>query len=231
MQYELLIFDADGTLFDYDKAEHWAFRMMCQDIGLVYSEEFHRLYRTINHGIWREFELGKITGAILKSERFRRLFDASDIDADAVKASKIYLDRLGETGYIMKGTRELLDQLKGEFHLALLTNGIAKTQHGRLQASGIGKYFDPVIISEEVGCQKPNPEIFEVLFSKANHQTKQTALMIGDSLGSDIAGGNAFGIDTCLIDFDNKFSKIPEGAAQPVMRVTSFDELLTKLFR
>ncbi len=229
MDYDLLIFDADGTLFDYDTAERWAFTAMCRDLHTPYSEQFHESYRTINHQIWKEFEQGTIDGKQLKAERFSRLFTASGRALDPLAASSLYLERLGQTGFLIDGAMTLLEALTGRYRLALLTNGIAKTQHGRLDASGIRGYFDPIIISEETGYQKPDPRIFEVLFSQAGHTAKDRALMIGDSLSSDIAGGAAFGIDTCLVDLDHSYTKETQAGPAPTMVVDSLKALSTLL--
>ncbi len=225
MSYSLIIYDADGTLFDYDSAEIWAFRMMCEDLRIPFTPELHQSYRSVNHAIWKEFEQGTITSGELKPERFRRLFAVNGIDADPTAASPAYLERLGETWFLLEGVLEHLEKVSKQYSLALLTNGLAATQRGRLKASGIGRFFDPVIISEEVGCQKPDPKIFEVLMGKTPYSNKDEVLIIGDSLSSDIAGGVAYGIDTCLYDPGNLYGTIPEGAAVPTCRMGSYGEI------
>ncbi len=231
MSYSLIIYDADGTLFDFDRAERWAFEKMCDDLGIEYTTLLHDDYRVINHEIWKEFEQGAITGKALKVERYQRLFDKQRINGDATKAAMTYLSRLGETGFLLEGAYSHLEQVFSSFPLALLTNGIAATQHGRLKASNIGHFFDPIIISEEVGAQKPDPKIFEILMKKTPGHAKEEVIIIGDSLTSDIAGGVAYGIDTCLFDLDNRYEMIPEGLSPPTYRVTSFSELEELLFR
>lgn len=206
-RYRFLIFDADGTLFDYASAEIWAFRKMCEDLSIEYSRELHDTYRSCNHEIWQEFEQRSITLDRLKVERFARTFELLDLSYAAEKASSTYLYRLSQSDHLIEGTRELLESLRGRYRMALLTNGITDTQKGRLKASSIGEYFDPVIISEERGYQKPDPRIFEILFREAHDPNKHESLMIGDSLSSDIAGGKAFGIDTCLLDLEHRYQE------------------------
>ena len=196
-KYELLLFDADGTLFDYNRAEAWSLEQTIEEIGIQFTESIKAAYRDINHKLWADFERGVVTIAEIRVERFRKLLITLNCDADPAAAGERYLSYLGKSGFLIDGTIELLDALYGKIPLALITNGITETQYGRLEASGIGKYFDPIIISGEVGSQKPDPAIFEALFAKADFHCKEKALIIGDSLTSDMQGGINFGIDTC----------------------------------
>jgi len=196
-KYELLLFDADGTLFDYDRAEAWSLERTVSALGIAWHGEILPVYRQINRGYWQALERGEVTAAEIKVDRFRDLLTYLRSSADPVAAGETYLQHLGSSGFLINGTVELLDYLNGRVQLALITNGITRTQYGRLSASGIGKYFDPVIISGEVGYQKPDPRIFEVLFEQSGFSDKQKALIIGDSLTSDMQGGLNFGIDTC----------------------------------
>jgi 2-haloacid dehalogenase len=203
-KYELLLFDADGTLFDYNRAEAWSLEQTIQDLGIQFTESIKTTYRDINHKLWAEFEQGVVTIAEIRVERFSKLLTALHCGADPAAAGESYLAYLGKAGFLIDGTTELLDNLYGKLPLALITNGITETQYGRLEASGIGKYFDPIIISGEVGSQKPDPAIFESLFIKANFHHKEKALIIGDSLTSDMQGGINFGIDTCWYNPEGK---------------------------
>lgn len=218
--YELLIFDADGTIFDYERAEVWAFEKMCQDFSLPDTPNLLETYRVINSAIWKEFEAGTIDAAGLKVERFARLADTSGLDLDPAAVSEDYLERLSETGFLLEGTHEVLTQLRERYRLALLTNGITHTQEGRLERSDTGKYFDPIVISEQTGLQKPDPRIFGYLFERAGFTDKDRALMIGDSLSSDIAGARAFGIDSCYLNQKQIASDAP------TFEITSLYDLL-----
>lgn len=203
-KYALLLFDADGTLFDYDRAESWALEQTICDIGLQFDEHIKKKYREINHKLWVAFEQGEVTIADIRVERFRKLLSAIHNDTDPVETGERYLSYLGKAGFLINGTRELLDSLYGKIRMAVITNGITETQYGRFDASGIRTYFDPIIISGEVGAQKPDTAIFKILFEKAGFQDKSKALIIGDSLSSDMLGGFRFGIDTCWFNPDGK---------------------------
>lgn len=203
-KYDLLLFDADGTLFDYDRAESWALEQTICDIGLQFDEHIKKEYRKINHKLWVAFEQGEVTIADIRVERFRKLLSAIHNDTEPVETGNRYLSYLGKAGFLINGTRELLDSLYGKIRMAAITNGITETQYGRFDASGIRTYFDPIIISGEVGAQKPDTAIFKILFEKAGFQDKSKALIIGDSLSSDMLGGFRFGIDTCWFNTDGK---------------------------
>jgi YjjG family noncanonical pyrimidine nucleotidase len=197
MKYDWLLFDADGTLFDYDKAEASALQRAFSASGLGFHEKFARTYREINGEIWLAFERGEITQTEIRTERFVRLSKAIGIDFDPRNFSQGYLKFLGEGSFLVEGTEELLSKLEGKVGLMLITNGLKDVQRSRLARSTIKHYFSDVIISEEVGSAKPDAHIFEVAFEKMGNPKKNKVLMIGDSLTSDIQGANQFGIDAC----------------------------------
>lgn len=195
--YEWLLFDADGTLFDYDEAEIHALEASFQQIAIPFEQRYLQEYRKINDQIWRDFEQGEISQERLKTERFERLFKTLHIQADAIRFSEIYLENLSKSTYLMTGAEDLLESLRGKFRIAIITNGLTKVQKPRFKASSISHYFEEIIISEEVGAAKPSPEIFDIAFARMHYPGKDNVLIIGDSLTSDIQGGNDYGIDTC----------------------------------
>lgn len=204
MNYRLLLIDADNTLLDYDAAEIAAFRKSFEEKELAYRPEFHRLYREINARVWEEFEAGAITQKDLRVKRYRLLFDEIGIDIDPASFSRGYLENLAQGSQLLAGARPFLNKLQERFRLVLITNGISVIQHSRLELAGIKPCFEAIIISEEVGVPKPEPGIFEAAFRAAGHSAKESALIIGDSLTSDMRGGQRFGIDTCWFNPDGK---------------------------
>jgi len=197
MKYKWILFDADGTLFDYDRAESEALRCTFQNFGYDFVTSYVALYEQINKQMWLEFEQGLITPDRLKVKRFEQLISKLDLNSDAHYFSESYLNYLSENAYLMEGAEELLKAITGKVGLVLITNGLKKVQRARFARSTIRRYFDHIIISEEVGAVKPDKRIFDVTFAKMNYPDKEKVLIIGDSLTSDIKGGNDFGIDTC----------------------------------
>jgi 2-haloacid dehalogenase len=197
MRYDWIFFDADGTLFDYDTAEAAALEGAFARCGLPYKPEIGPLYSGINAGIWREFELGEITQARLRTERFDRLFGAVGLRADSAEFSRRYLAILGRQTALLEGAESVVRGLQGKVELLLITNGLADVQRPRFAASSIGGLFSEIVISEEVGVAKPDPAIFDLAFERIGRPSRKRVLMVGDNLGSDILGGADSGIDTC----------------------------------
>jgi len=199
MPYTWFLFDADGTLFDYDKSEPVALANTFEQFGYPCDAACLDAYRDINGQLWRDFEQGTIEQSLIKVLRFERLFAAIGLDAtpDVATFSARYLENLGNCTDLIDGAATLIAALRGIVHLGLITNGLQVVQRSRLAKSSIGDAFEVVVISEEVGCSKPHPGIFDVAFAQMGHPRKDEVLMIGDSLTSDIKGGSDYGIDTC----------------------------------
>ena len=199
--YELLLLDADETLFDFRRAEAFALERAFAERGLAATTEAIARYDAINKEIWRRFERGEIDQATLKVERFALLFADMGVGLDASDFSERYLEWLGRGSFLLPGAEELCSRLAARYRLAIVTNGIAKVQRPRFEASPIRRHFEAIVISEEVGAAKPQPAIFARACEAMGIFDKSKVLMIGDSLSSDIAGGAAYGIDTCWLSW------------------------------
>ncbi|NMB07842.1 MAG: noncanonical pyrimidine nucleotidase, YjjG family, partial [Tissierellia bacterium] len=198
MNYEVLIFDADDTLFDFRKSEEYAIKNTMIDFNIEYKREKHlNMYRNINDALWKKYEKGNITQKKLKIERFKIFSEKLNITFDEDEFAKVYMKYLASSSFLYKESMPLIKDLHKDYKLLIITNGLSDVQNNRIRKSPIGKYFEDIIISEEVGFQKPNPEIFEYALRRFNGIDKNKFLMIGDSLTSDIKGGINFGIDTC----------------------------------
>ena len=198
MQYDLVVFDADGTLWDYPRAEAVAIEQAFLASGLEYRTAEHLdLYRRINAEIWEKFELGRLSAADLSRTRFGRLFRELGLDEDPEAFSEVYLEHLGRGAYLIDGAAEIVERLASGTRLALLTNGLSRVQRARLSRTPFAARFDQVIISEEVGSRKPEPAIFAELLGRFAGIPAERTLMVGDSLTSDIRGGINAGMDTC----------------------------------
>ncbi|MBN1304448.1 MAG: YjjG family noncanonical pyrimidine nucleotidase [Anaerolineales bacterium] len=203
MNYKWLLFDADNTLFDYDKAEESALAASCRIFDLPCPPEIAEAYREINDNLWRLFELGKIDIPTLQLKRFELLFERFGKTVQAQAFSDTYLENLGNQTHLIKNALELVKTLYQTHKLALITNGIATVQRSRLDQSSLKPYFPVVTISDDVGVSKPDPAIFEAAFEQMNYPDKIDVLMIGDSLTSDMAGANNYGIDACWFNPHN----------------------------
>lgn len=197
-KYELILFDQDGTLFDYKKAEEYALKKSMEHFGIgLECDSYLERYRKINRKVWVEFERGGTSLEELKSKRFKILFNALGIDQNTEKFSDKYLYYVSKSPFVTEGAEEVVSYLYGRCKLALATNGIYSAQYERLKSSPLRDYFDILVVSEKIGFAKPDPNFFACVFREAQHSDKSTTLIVGDSLSSDIRGGLNFGIDTC----------------------------------
>lgn len=196
MKYDLIIFDADGTLYDFKKSELRAFNLTMQAFGVEENlEELHKIYKKINHQIWIDFERGEISSSELRTVRFQKFFKQVGLTLDTYQVSERYLSHLVEGTYLLDGAKNLIEQISGKAHLALATNGIADVQNPRISRSDLAEYFPEIFISEELGYPKPDVRYFQAMFAKLPSFEK--AIIVGDNLSSDIQGGINAGIDSC----------------------------------
>ena len=196
--YRYLFFDADGTLFDFEQAEHHAFHSMARELGLTVQSDHFFLYKACNASCWKEFEQGALTLEQLKTKRFERFSETSRFALDAVRASESYQNHLAGQGILFGHSLGILTALtKRGYTLFLATNGIADVQRGRLKVSGVSHFFKDIFISEELGWQKPDTRYFSAMLERSNLSgEKSRCLMIGDSPESDIRGAMDSGIDS-----------------------------------
>jgi putative hydrolase of the HAD superfamily len=217
-----LIFDADGTLFDFQLGETTALRSTLQEHEIVYSSRLHGVYKNISADLWKRFEGGEIDLKHLRVERFERLFDELEIDVDPEPFNDDFMRDLGCQTQLLPGADSLIRRLSSRFRLMLATNGIAIVQRSRFNRSSIRQYFDDVVISDEIGVAKPQPAYMQEVFSRMGQPPKSEVLMIGDSLSSDIAGGVGFGVDTCWF---NPNGTALDGGPQPTYTIADLSEI------
>lgn len=195
--YNFYLFDADNTLFDFNKAEEHALSASFESYGLAYSPGVLQAYRDINAVLWPALERGEITLAFLKTERYRRLFDQFGIGEDPSIFNKTYLYNLGQGCFPNAGAVALCKALyNAGKKIYIATNGIRSVQNQRVKGSEIAPYISDIFISEQLGYNKPSPQFFNMAFVKVPDLKRSETLMIGDSLGADIQGGINAGIDT-----------------------------------
>lgn len=197
VRYSTLLFDLDHTLLDSDASEIAAYAHTMKLIGLPDPDDHFERYLRINHGMWAAVERGELQPAEVRFRRFERFIDEVGIDADPVAMADAFVWGLGAHGDLYDGAREVLTELASRASLAMVTNGLSDVQRARIDRLDLSDYFDAIVISSEVGVTKPRGEIFDITFEQLGSPTKPSAVMIGDSLTSDIRGGSDYGIATC----------------------------------
>lgn len=196
-KYEIILFDVDGTLLDFNAAQENALKMAFQNHNYELNDSVKAIYDEINHSLWNQYEQGNISKEEVIYSRFVKLFDRLSLEGDGVAFEDEYQDLLGQGHELIDGAIEILDILSKTHELYIVTNGVTRTQRSRLKASGIDQYMKDVFISEETGFQKPMKEYFDYCFERIPNISNKKTLIVGDSLSSDILGGNNVGIDTC----------------------------------
>lgn len=205
MRYDILLFDADDTLFDFTRSERAAITDVLNKSGIPATESTIGLYSKINIALWKKLEKGEITKGELTVRRFEQLLETMGLQGDAAEMNRRYLSKLRECSFLKDGAEELCKALYGKCRLFIITNGLTDVQKNRLKLSGLDKYIEKAFISEEIGFQKPQTGFFDCVFDYLGDVDKGRILVIGDSVTSDIAGGINSGLDTCLIDPQNNY--------------------------
>lgn len=206
-KYPLLLLDADGTLFDFARAEREAFFLTCTQFGLPCSEDIYRLYSNINDAYWMALGRGEITKGELVIRRFEDLLRELSATGNPHRVNARYRKNLGEGWYLLPQAEEVCKILSEHCRLVIATNGVEPTQQRRLALSPIAPYISALISSDRAKADKPDPRFFEFLFREIAVTDWSNTLMVGDMLGTDIRGGIDFGLDTCWIS--------PEGDIPP----------------
>ena len=225
-RYRTVLFDADNTLFDFTSAEKEALSDTLRLCGVTPSEAAAALYSSINRELWKMLERGQISKDSLKTQRFSRLFAAMHIAADTEKAATAYQEFLSKRADLMPGAFEVCRTLSRDMRLYIVTNGTRFVQRSRFSASPINSFFNDIFISDEIGFEKPHRGFFSAVAKRIEGFSFEETIVIGDSLSSDIMGGNAAGIDTCW--FDPRRSENSE-AIPYTYRIEALEELVPLL--
>lgn len=198
-----IFFDLDHTLWDFEKNSALAFQhILAENNVAVNVQQFVALHVPINAGYWKLYRDGLITQQQLRYGRLKDVFDAlhyevSDTLIDTL--SEQYVANLPLNNHLYEGAIEILDYLKPRYSLHIITNGFHTVQEGKLKNSGLDAYFETVTNSENAGCKKPHPAIFEYALAAASVE-KHHSVMIGDCIEADVQGAIDCGIDAIFFN-------------------------------
>ena len=198
--YRFLLLDADHTLLDFDYDMYVAFERMYKEAGLqtqkAYTKEIHDIYEACNNVWWHRFEQRACTKQALYHGRFQDFLQQTGLSYDPVKLNHLYFKKLAQTGTAYAGAATLMRCLSAHYECDIITNGNASSQPGRLKNSGLAPYYNTIFVSETVGVGKPDRRYFQYVFQQIPDFDPDKALVIGDSLSSDIQGAVNAGIDS-----------------------------------
>lgn len=199
MKYDWLFFDADNTLWDFSAAEASALERTLRERDIDWSDQVLGQYREINHRAWAEYEAGNLPKEQLRIIRFQRLLEHYRLDHPAEELSFSYRTYLSESTHMMDGALDVLNALRDDYRMILVTNGLTEVQRPRLAATGLAPYFEAIVISDEIGVAKPQAAFFDYALDQIGNPDPRRCLMIGDNPNADIKGALDYGMDACWL--------------------------------
>jgi len=228
MDYQLILFDLDNTLFDFSRSERHSFKLTLEKVSYTGNfEDALKIYKKHSRSLWPQLEKGKISIRFLRVERFRLAFEELGIVYSSEEADLFYLDQLVENVFMIDGALELCEHLKNkDLVIGAVTNGIKRVQHQRMKKVGLDSIFDFILTSEECPHAKPHPSIFQRALNKCSYDGPlNKVLMIGDNLVADIQGAGNFGFDTCWFNPGERENHL---GLEPTFTETSLQQVTSK---
>ena len=226
---EFLLLDLDDTILDFRKAERIAIAKTFEDFGVTPTQEVLHRYHLINKSCWERLERKEWTREQVLVNRFAILFDEVGVQVDPTACARAYEKNLSIGHYFLPGAQEAVETLSKKYRLFLVSNGTASVQKGRLTSANLYPFFEKVFVSQEVGHNKPAPEYFEKVFAQISGFDPQKALIVGDSLTSDILGGIHAGISTCWVNPDHQPKREDIPADYEIQGIYQLEALLETL--
>ena len=217
---EFLFLDLDDTILDFKKAERVALENTMRSFGITPTEENCRLYSRINQAHWEALERGELTRQQVMVGRFETLFGELGIQGDAAQCSARYMENLGDGHDFLPGAKEAVQRLSEKYQLYAATNGTKTVQTKRIQQADLSRYFRDIFISQDMGIEKPALAFFQKCFARIPGFDPKKAMIVGDSLTSDIQGGINAGMLTCWVNPRHK-----EGKIKPDYEIESLTQL------
>ena len=225
---KFIFLDLDDTILDFHRSEAVALRKTLQSLNVDPTDEIIALYSKINLAHWKALERRELTREQVLTGRFRQLFHELGMNVSPNVAQSLYEKNLSESHFFVDGAPRLLMTLSKKYPLYIASNGTTLVQTNRIASSGIGRYFKAVFLSEQLGADKPQIEFFERATGQIEGYNPDEAIILGDSITSDMQGGINAGMHTCWF---NPHHRDNHGIT-PEFEITDlgqFDAVLQKL--
>lgn len=223
MKWDWILFDADETLFTFDA--FGGLQRMFLDYSVTFTDKDFQDYQAVNKPLWVDYQNGAITALQLQVQRFESW--ASRLNVPASDLNTAFLNAMAEICAPLPGAQALLEALKGNARLGIITNGFTALQQIRLERTGLRDYFDLLVISEQVGVAKPDRKIFDYALTQMGNPARDRVLMVGDTAESDILGGINSGLHTAWLNAHGR--ELPPGIT-PDKQVATLGELQQWIF-
>jgi 2-haloacid dehalogenase len=222
--YRHLLFDADGTLYDFAAAELAAIRETWDAHGIAYNDDTVSKYHSCNSAMWDLFEKGQATIEELQRARFANFLPLINSSLDPTEVNRSLVRFLATHGDLYPGALEVLRELKRRnYDICVCTNGIHEVQMSRLGRPETASLYRAIFTPYLAGCGKPRKEFFDYVLQTIGVADRAESIIIGDSLTSDIQGGINAGIDTVWF---NPHKQKGREAITPTYEISDLSELL-----
>lgn len=221
MRYNTLLFDVDDTILDFKAAELQGLSKLFGNQGYELTDELLSSYQILNQQLWKDYEENKRTREEVLNTRFGLFFEQLGKKVDSVAMEQEYRHYLNQGAQRLGNSLEIIADLSNKANLYVVTNGVAKTQYQRLEAAKLLPYFKEIFVSETIGYQKPRIEFFQHVFNKIAPVDLEKTVIIGDSLSSDIKGGQNAGIDTIWLNANQQETP----TIKPTYTIQNLDDL------
>ncbi|HGO5814704.1 TPA: pyrimidine 5'-nucleotidase [Mannheimia haemolytica] len=196
MKYQWILFDADETLFSFNS--YLGLKAMLARYQIDFSEQDYQQFQAVNKPLWVAYQNNEITAQDIQTRRFAKL--SAQTGVEPLKLNQELMAEMALVSKPLDGVLEMLNALYGKVKMGIVTNGFTDLQQKRLENTDTAHFFDIVVISEQIGAAKPDRQVFDYAFALMDEFDKTKVLMVGDTLASDILGGNNAGIDTCWVN-------------------------------
>ena len=227
--FEILFIDLDDTILDFKMQERVAIEKTLQEAGITPTPEICAQYSRINDMHWKQLEQGEITRDQVLYGRFQVLFEQLGVRRDPKQTSEAYMRHLSDGHWFLPGAEAAIASLSKKYRLFLASNGTTVVQEKRLESAGIGKYFENIFISQNAGFNKPAKEYFDYCFARISNFDPAKTMIAGDSLSSDIRGGQNVGIATCWVNPQHKICTLEKQPDYEIESITQLEALLESL--
>ena len=226
---EFLFLDLDDTILDFHKAERIGLDKTFRQFGIEPDEALLKIYHDINIRCWQRLEEGTMTRQEVVVGRFEILFSQLGMDADPLAFSKAYEHNLAQGHFFLPGAEEAVKALSKKYRLFLASNGTASVHKGLMTSANLYPYFEQVFVSQDIGYNKPAREYFQGCFDRIPDFDPNKAMIVGDSLTSDILGGIRAGIRTCWVNPEHSPAREDIPADFQIESITQLEALLEAL--
>ena len=219
MRYNWVLFDADETLFSFNS--YLGLTAMLKRYGIDFTREDYDAFQAVNKLLWVAYQNNEITAEDIQMRRFAKLAEQTGVHQ--IQLNQELMAEMAKVSKPLDGVMEMLEALYPEVKMGIITNGFTELQQQRLQNTQTEKFFEIVVVSEQIGVAKPDQKVFDYAFSQMDELDKTKILMVGDTLASDILGGYNSGIDTCWFNHANL---VNDTKIQPTYEIKDIRELV-----